>query len=63
MARRKGSWDLARVVNKVTILLNTDYNLTAPIKVLKTLLTKSHDPPSMAWEAQSLRSRFVTPVA
>ena len=36
----KGSWDLAtRVIIRVTILIT-------PIKVLITLLTKSHDPPS-----------------
>ena len=36
----KGSWDLVtRVIIRVTILI-------APIKVLITLLTKSHDPPS-----------------
>ena len=37
-----GSWDLvSKVINKVTILIS-------PIKVLITLLTKSHDPPSRA---------------
>ena len=36
----KGSWDLVtRVIIRVTILIT-------PIKVLITLLTKSHDPPS-----------------
>ena len=36
----KGSWDLVtRVFIRVTILIT-------PIKVLITLLTKSHDPPS-----------------
>ena len=36
----EGSWDLVSgVINKVTILIT-------PIKVLITLLTKSHDPPS-----------------
>ena len=34
-----GSWDLvSEVINNVTILIT-------PIKVLITLLTKSHDPP------------------
>ena len=38
----KGSWDLVtRVIIRVTILVT-------PIKVLITLLTKSHDPPSIA---------------
>ena len=37
------SWDLvSQVINKVTILIRT-YNL---VKVLITLLTMSHDPPS-----------------
>ena len=36
----KGSWDLVtRVIIRVTILIT-------PIKVLITLLTRSHDPPS-----------------
>ena len=36
----KGSWDLVTgVIIRVTILIT-------PIKVLITLLTKSHDPPS-----------------
>ena len=36
----KGSWDLVtRVIIRVAILIT-------PIKVLITLLTKSHDPPS-----------------
>ena len=36
----KGSWDLVtRVIIRATILIT-------PIKVLITLLTKSHDPPS-----------------
>ena len=36
----KGSWDLVtRVIIRVTILIT-------PIKVLITLLTKFHDPPS-----------------
>ena len=36
----KGSWDLVtRVIIRVTILIT-------PIKVIRTLLTKSHDPPS-----------------
>ena len=38
----KGSWDLVtRVIIRVTVLIT-------PIKVLITLLTKSHDPPSMS---------------
>ena len=38
----KGSWDLVtRVIIRVNILIT-------PIKVLITLLTKSHDPPSKA---------------
>ena len=41
-AMLKGSWDLVtRVISWVTILIT-------PIKVLITLLTKSHDPPSSA---------------
>ena len=37
----KGSWDLVTgVIIKVTILIT-------PIRVLITLLTKSHDPPSI----------------
>ena len=37
----KGSWDLVtRVIIKVTILIT-------PVKVLITILTKSHDPPSI----------------
>ena len=40
----KGSWDLVTtVINKVTILIIT---YITPIRVLITLLTKSHDPPS-----------------
>ena len=40
MTALKGSWNLAtRVIIRVTILI-------ALIKVLTTLLTKSHDPPS-----------------
>ena len=40
----KGSWDLVtRVIIRVTILIT-------PIKVLITLLTKSHDPPSGQFE-------------
>ena len=38
----RGSWDLVtRVISKVTILIS-------PIKVVITLLTKSHDPLSRA---------------
>ena len=38
---RRGSWDLvSQVTNKVTILIT-------PVKVLRTLLTKSHGPPSI----------------
>ena len=45
----KGSWDLVtRVIIRVTILIT-------PIKVLITLLTKSHDPPS---RTLGLRFRF-----
>ena len=37
----RGSWDLVgQVINKVTILIT-------PLKVLRTLLTKSHGPPSI----------------
>ena len=39
----RGSWDLVTGV-KVTMLIIS--YLTTPIKVLITLLTKSHDPPS-----------------
>ena len=43
----KGSWDLVtRVIIRVTILIT-------PIKVLITLLTKSHDPPSRGWRFTS----------
>ena len=39
----KGSWDLVTgVIIRVTMLIT-------PIKVLITLLTKSHDPPSRVW--------------
>ena len=38
----KGSWDLVtRVITKATVLI-----LITRIKVLTSLLTKSHDPPS-----------------
>ena len=38
----RGSWDLVtRVIIKVTTLIT-------PLRVLITLLTKSHDPPSRA---------------
>ena len=41
----KGSWDLVtRVITRVTTLIN-------PSKVLITLLTKSHDPPSGVLQA------------
>ena len=41
----KGSWDVVtRVIIKVTILITT-YSITS-LKVLITLLAKSHDPPS-----------------
>ena len=51
----KGSWDLATgVKNKVTILIIT-HN---PIKVLITLLTKSHNPPS---KLQKLRPGLLNP--
>ena len=44
----KGSWDLVtRVIIRVTILIT-------PIKVLITLLTKSHDPPSMVYDLYSV---------
>ena len=43
----KGSWDLVtRVIIRVTILIT-------PIKILITLLTKSHDPPSRGLNNQS----------
>ena len=53
----RGSWDLVtRVISKATILI-------APIKVLITLLTKSHDPLSLSPEQsprqESLQNPFV----
>ena len=47
----KGSWDLvSRVIIRVTILIT-------PIKVLITLLTKSHDPPSSSSGTKSGQDR------
>ena len=52
----KGSWDLvSRVIIRVAILIT-------PIKVLITLLTKSHDPPSgLSALLQALLARVVAP--
>ena len=55
VALLKGSWDLVtEVIIRVTILIT-------PIKVLITLLTKSHDPPSkVAAAGSSLNGRILS---